>query len=135
MVQVTGGCMCGAVRYEITGDVKRAMNCHCDDCRKNTGAAFATNVFFDCEDVRITAGETAKFTHLSDAGNRKTKEFCPTCGSQLFSSTEGRQVMSVKVGSLEDAGFVKPEGNVYCSRALSYVELSEDIPSYEKMAK
>jgi hypothetical protein len=133
MIKFSGGCMCGAVRYEVSGDLVRMVNCHCDDCRKNTGASFATNVFFNTENVQVTEGKTRSFEHISDAGNRKIKEFCPTCGSQLFSSTIGRPLTSVKVGSIDDASFVKPTANLYCKRALSYSHLSDDLKNFEQM--
>ncbi len=133
MVQVSGGCLCGAIRYEISGEPRRMVNCHCDDCRKNTGAAFATNIMFDEGDVRVTQGETRKFEHVSDAGNTKTKEFCPNCGSQLFSTTAGRPAIVVKVGSMDDAGFVQPTANFYCARALAYADLSGDVTNFDEM--
>jgi hypothetical protein len=133
MVQVSGGCMCGAVRYEISGEPRRMVNCHCDDCRKNTGAAFATNILFDEGDVRVIQGEMCAFEHQSDAGNTKIKQFCPTCGSQLFSTTVGRPAVAVKVGSMDDAGFVQPTANFYCERALSYVDLSGDVTNFDEM--
>jgi len=133
MTKFSGGCLCGAIRYEVSGDIVRMVNCHCDDCRRNTGASFATNIFFNSEDVQVTKGEPRSFEHVSDAGNRKIKEFCPTCGSQLFSSTIGRPLTSVKVGSIEDANFVKPTANLYCKRALSYSHLSDDLKNFQEM--
>ena len=133
MVQFSGGCMCGAIRYAVSGEIVRMVNCHCDDCRKNTGAAFATNLFFDEKDVKVTAGETRSFEHTSDAGNRKIKEFCPTCGSQLFSSTIGRPLKSIKVGSIDDASFVKPTANLYCKRALPFSHIAEETKNFDEM--
>lgn len=133
MVEFSGGCMCGAVRYQVSGDIVRMVNCHCDDCRKITGSAFATNLFFGTDDVEVTKGETRSFEHLSDAGNRKIKEFCGICGSQLFSSTIGRPLTSVKVGSIDDASFVKPSANLYCKRALGFSHLADDTKNFDEM--
>ena len=86
MAGFTGGCLCGAVRYEVRGEPARAANCHCDDCRRATGASFATNIFFREEDVVILKGTTKRFSHKADSGNTMIKEFCPDCGSQLIFS-------------------------------------------------
>ena len=74
MSQYAGGCMCGAVRIEITAAPNRVGICHCLDCRKRQGAIFHTFAVFPIDAVTVT-GETREF---------KTRSFCPTCGSPLF---------------------------------------------------
>ena len=127
MIKFSGGCLCGEVRYEVSGEVLRTLNCHCDDCRKNTGAAFVTNIFINRADLTISQGKVRVFEHVSDAGNPKIKEFCPNCGSQLFGATRGRDTITVKAGSIDDADFVQPEANVFTSKALSFIHLSDDL--------
>ena len=70
MVDFSGGCFCGAVRYTASGDPVRMVNCHCDTCRKITGSAFATNIFMNADDVTVTQGETTVFEHGADSRNR-----------------------------------------------------------------
>ena len=112
----TGGCLCGAIRYETKSDAVRMVNCHCDDCRRVTGASFATNVFVKADDLKVTQGTPGIFKHLAESGNRRVKEFCRDCGSQLFSYGDGRPgLKSVKVGTIDDASFVKPTANLYAS--------------------
>ncbi len=134
MVEFSGGCMCGAVRYEASGDPVRMVNCHCDTCRKITGSAFATNIFMKAEDVTVTQGETTVFEHGADSGNRLNKEFCPTCGSQIFSyRLDGPPLRGIKVGSIDDAGFVQPTANLYATRALHFTHISDDLINYDEM--
>ena len=57
MKKITGECLCGLIKYEIMGKPSRVANCHCDDCRKVTGSAFATNIFFKEDEVNVTSGE------------------------------------------------------------------------------
>lgn len=129
----SGGCLCGAIRYQVKSDPVRVAHCHCDDCRRATGSAFATNIFVKGDDLAITQGAPKSYQHTVDSGNTMTKEFCADCGSQLFGSSSGATGMkSVKVGSIDDAAFVKPEIEVYVSKALPFTHLSEATEHFEK---
>ena len=131
MATHTGGCLCGAIRYEITGDPVRAANCHCDECRKATGASFATVAFFKEEDVKVTQGTPKQFFHPADSCATMTKEFCPDCGSQVLGAGSGSPgIRSVRVGSLDDASFVKPQMDLYTGKALPFSRLSEDTEHF-----
>lgn len=132
MADFTGGCLCGAVRYEVSGEPARIVNCHCDDCRKVTGSAFATNVFFKEDDITILQGATKAFQHTSDAGSTMTKEFCEQCGSQLFGfGSRGVGMKSVKAGSMDDPSAIVPALDIYISRKLPGVVLSDDTEHHE----
>lgn len=125
--------MCGEIRYKVSGPALRVVNCHCDDCRKVTGAAFATNIAVRKEDLTITKGTPKTFSHFSDSGNEKIKDFCPTCGSQLFSSNVSSPTTMVKIGGIDDPSFAKPEVNIYCTRALPFTHISEDLANFDEM--
>lgn len=131
MAKHTGGCLCGEIRYEIDGDPVRVAICHCDECRKATGASFATVAFFKEEDVTVTKGTLKQYFHPADSGNTMTKEFCPNCGSQVLGAGSGSPgVRSVRVGSLDDASFVKPQMELYTGKALPFSKLSDDTDHY-----
>ena len=134
MAQFTGGCLCGAVRYEINGNPVRVAHCHCDDCRKATGSAFATNIFVDEDGVVVTQGKPKSFNHTANSGNTMTKQFCDNCGSQLFGfSSGGSGLKSVKVGSIDDAGFVRPGLNLFLKRAVPFTQIDRSIASFDGM--
>ena len=134
MAKHTGGCLCGMIRYEVTGDPIRAAHCHCDDCRRATGASFATNVFFREVDVKVIQGKVAQFEHTADSGNIMTKQFCANCGSQIFGIGSGSSgIKHVKVGTLDDASFVQPQIEVYTGKALQFTTLSEETEHFEGM--
>jgi hypothetical protein len=134
MSKVTGSCLCSAIRYEIEGEPMRMANCHCDDCRKATGAPYTTNVFYKDTQITLLKGTPKVFEHTSDSGNSMAKEFCGDCGSQIFGTGALRPgIRHVKVGTIDDASFVKPEANLFVPHALSYTHLDEDIPGFEKM--
>ncbi len=133
MAGFKGGCLCGAIRYEVKSDPVRVANCHCDDCRKATGASFATNVFVKEEDVVILQGAPRRFQHTADSGSTMTKEFCADCGSQLFGfGSRGQGIKHVKVGSIDDASFVRPVVDVFVSKALPFIRLPDDTEHFEK---
>lgn len=132
MSKFTGGCLCGAIRYEVNSDPIRVAHCHCDDCRRATGSSFATNVFVNEDDLVVLQGSPRSFQHLSDSGATMTKEFCGDCGAQLFSfGSRGQGVKAVKVGSIDDASFVRPQIEVFVSRALPFTRLSDDTEHFE----
>ena len=134
MVQFTGGCLCGTIRYEVNAEPQRIQNCHCDDCRKVTGSAFASNIFVAEDDVVITQGEPKSFSHAADSGNTMTKEFCANCGSQLFGLGSGRPgIKNIKVGSIDDASFVQPMRNVFVKRALPFTQIDRSLDCFDGM--
>lgn len=133
MEKNTGQCLCGSIQFTLTGTPLIQGNCHCNDCRKATGASFATIVFFKEEDFSIDKGKPVQFEHTVDSGNILTKEFCPNCGSLLFGKNSSRpRVKSIFVGCLDDASFVKPEFNVWTSRALPFTQLDEKVTCFDK---
>ena len=134
MSGLKGGCLCGAITYEVSSDPIDMWNCHCDDCRKVTGASFSTNIIVKFEDLTVTKGTPSTYPHTADNGNIKTYEFCSECGSLLFSNNSGRPEISVvRVGCIDDASFVRPSGNLYCSRALPFTHLAENLDNFEIM--
>ncbi len=133
MAGFKGGCLCGAIRYEVKSDPVRVANCHCDDCRKATGASFATNVFVKADVVVVLQGSPRRFQHTADSGSTMTKEFCADCGSQLFGfGSRGQGIKHVKVGSIDDARFVRPVVDVFVSKALPFIRLPDDTEHFEK---
>ena len=133
MAQFTGGCLCGAVRYEINGDPVRVAHCHCDDCRRATGSSFATNAFFKEDDLVVLQGTTKTYSHTADSGNAMNKEFCPECGSQLFGFGSGNQgIRTVKVGTIDDASAIQPQIEVFVSKALPFPRHPEFTEKFDK---
>ncbi|WP_409432216.1 GFA family protein [Litorimonas sp. RW-G-Af-16] len=133
MPKLTGHCLCGQVSFEADGDIVMQGNCHCTDCQQVSGSAFATLVFVKEDAVTIT-GETKRFEHGVDSGNKLTKDFCTTCGSQMFGGNVGRPGMvALKAGSINEKEHIKPQFNVYASRKLDCVILDDTIPAFDKM--
>lgn len=106
-----GSCLRGAVTFEIEGDFERFFICHCSYCRKDTGSAFASNLFTETSKLKWLAGrELVKSFTL--ASTRHIKSFCSVCGSALPSILEGSMCM-VPAGCIDGAVSTKPEAHIF----------------------
>ena len=133
MTGYTGSCLCEAVKYRVEGEPLRTAQCHCDDCRRATGSTFATNVFFNLESLTVIQGSTKSFEHTADSGNTMTKEFCSICGTQLFGYSSGRPgIKSIKIGTIDDIGNIRPEVEVFTSKALPFTQHTEFTRKFDK---
>ena len=98
---IRGSCLCGAIRYEITGPLSAAIYCHCTQCRKATGSSFATNAAVDAKDFRFVAGEELLSHFESSPG--QFRKFCSGCGSPLVKTYANRpEVVRLRLGTLDD---------------------------------
>ncbi len=99
----SGGCLCGAVRFETSNQPVRAMACHCTACKKRTGAAYGVGVYFKDEDVEITQGELKTYQFNSDTSERWIKgEHCVVCGTTVTWTLEMRPGLRAISGGLFD---------------------------------
>src|SRR5262249_39477954 len=84
MKTITGGCACGAIRYEVTAEPIVTFNCHCRDCQKTTGGAYAPVFYVPANAFKITKGTPKYFGTTSEMIGDNVRGFCPECGSRLF---------------------------------------------------
>src|SRR5512146_3250228 len=102
-----GSCLCGAVRYELDGELGPISCCHCSMCRKAQGSAFATNAPVDAARFRITEGAASLRAYRSSP--EKERVFCATCGSPLYSRHDARpEVVRIRVGTLDGPIAARP---------------------------
>ncbi|MDE2446075.1 MAG: GFA family protein [Alphaproteobacteria bacterium] len=119
MDRVTGGCVCGDVRFEATGKPDRVGICHCTDCRKHHGAPFHASAIYPETAVKVT-GETRHY-----AG----RFFCPRCGSKVFART-GDEV-EVSLGSLDAPDQFKPTYELWTIRREKWLSEFEGMKKYD----
>jgi len=118
--EFTGGCLCGAVRYNSTEQPVMAADCYCEDCRKASGTSHGSHVGISESAVTVT-GTLQSFDKPADSGNVVSRSFCPTCGSAILSTNSGVPGMVfVRASSLDDPEIFKPMMSVYGSRAPSW---------------
>ncbi len=126
-----GGCMCGAVTYEVADNFLYAINCHCSKCRRTTGSAFKPIAGVAVEDFEVTAGTDHLFRHGDPHGIHDMH--CRTCGSLIYSwIAEGGTVkVHVPMGTLMDAPSIRPAIHIFVGSKAPWFEITDDLPQYE----
>jgi len=129
----TGGCLCGAVRYECTADPIFMGNCHCRDCQKASGSGYEAAIGVPAPALKIT-GNVKYHDIKADSGSMVSRGFCPECGSRLFGKTSGMpQLAIVMAGSLDDPKQFQPGMDVYTSSAQPWDHMNPALPKFLKM--
>ena len=114
----TGGCLCGAIRYESSGEPVFALQCHCRDCQRQSGSAFVAAVRVPSAEFRITKGAPKRYVAKSDSGNEITRAFCADCGSPLYVQVSTRlDLVGIRVASFDDPGWFRPEADIFVKSA------------------
>ncbi len=130
--EYAGGCSCGAVRYRAVGEPLWVAHCHCRDCRKSTGAAFATYAGFRTERFAYTAG--APMGYESSPG--VLRKFCGRCGTPLtYESGRWAGEVHVLVCTLDEPSVLTPKGHVYVAEQMPWVHLADGLPRYRTTAR
>ena len=120
---MTGGCLCGAIRYQVDGEPLQVVNCHCSMCRRHSGAAYLTYVAYDRNRVRFVGAPTE---YRSSANVVRTH--CGQCGSPLtFVFDPEPHKIWLTVGSMDDPGAVRPTEHWYTDDRVSWVGLHDDL--------
>lgn len=124
----TGSCLCGAVEYEIRGDIGPGFYCHCSRCRKAGGSAFASNAVVDAGDFVVVKGEDALKTYVADTGLHRA--FCANCGSPIISRREGASQVRVRLGTLDTPIETGPQAHIYVASKAGWWDIRDDLPQY-----
>jgi hypothetical protein len=122
---LSGGCQCGALRYEIRQAPLMVYNCHCTECQKVGGGAFSTPVTVLESGFAFTTGEPRTVEWRSEAGNLRVGFFCGACGTRIAQGqVPSIGVFSVRGGTLDDTSWVEPVGDIWTRSAQPWVELA-----------
>jgi hypothetical protein len=133
MAETKGGCLCGAVRYSAQAEPAFVIVCHCRDCQKFTGSAFATLVAFPKTALGFE-GQAKTFTSTADSGRPIVRQFCPECGSSICElSTSRLELIIINAGTLDDPTSVTPAREIYCDRSLPWVQLGGNMQRFSTM--
>lgn len=121
-------CRCGQLRATTSGEPVRVSVCHCLDCKKRSGSAFAVQARWPAERVTIE-GQSKSWSKLTDSGNRISFHFCPDCGSDVHYAIEGKfaGLVAIPLGAFEDPYFVRPSFSVWEKRKHDWVDVSGDV--------
>lgn len=127
-----GSCLCGAVRYEATGEPQRFLHCHCSRCRKATGTGHASNLFLQPAALKWLSGEEQLRSFKVPEAKRFTNVFCATCGGRLPRLVQGSDAVLVPAGSLDDEPPIKPQSRIFVGSRASWSCDSDALPLHEE---
>ena len=126
---IRGSCLCGAVRYEVTGSFQVMGHCHCSMCRKSNGAAFATWGIINPDQFRWTSG--AELVRGYQSSPERQRCFCGECGSALVSTHAGA-VTEVVVGSVDGDPGARPVEHIFVGSKAPWYEITDALPQHQE---
>ncbi len=124
-----GTCLCGTVRFEVSGPIIRLNLCHCRMCQKAHGAAFAPYVRVNKTDFRFVGGQEQVQTYISSPGI--TRSFCRVCGATLQWIRDAADGLGVAAGVFDSELDLVPSAQFYCVENQAWHALRDDVPKYE----
>ncbi|MEQ8403197.1 MAG: GFA family protein [Roseitalea porphyridii] len=129
-----GSCLCGQVRFEITGDFERFYLCHCQRCRKGTGSAHAANLFAHGATLRWLSGED-HLRRYAVPGTRHTRCFCETCGAPVPRVQQDGTLVVVPAGSLDSPVTIRPDAHIFVAGRADWDHALEQVPQVDTVPK
>jgi len=133
MPEITGGCLCGRVRYTLLGEPTFSGISHCRNCQRYTGSAFEAVVAYPSAAVSVQ-GELKTYNDKGDSGKAVFRRFCPNCGSGIIAEAEMLPGLTiVLVGGFDDPSAYKPTMEIYCSSAQPWVHARGERQQFAKM--
>ena len=131
-MNVTGGCYCGQIRYEVNGLQEAAFQCHCRECQYITGGNTNIVIVFAENDFNYTHGIASTFAR-SDLENSVTRHFCGTCGTGIGTRSPSRpNSMILKVGTLDNPEDYQAQAAIFTCDQQSYHHIPDNIPAFDK---
>jgi len=133
MAEIKGGCLCGAVTYEISGEPMFVGHCACENCQKTTGAGHSSVAAFAETDLK-SRGEVTTYAAKGDSGMATTYAFCPKCGSRLFTRPAAMPgAVIVSLGTMEAGSDLTPSMLIYNKRRRPWDHVDPSMPVFEGM--
>ena len=132
MGTLSGGCACGAIKYETDANPVVMLNCHCRDCQRASGSAYAAVMVVPKAAVRLS-GEPRYHKVIGDSGKAIERGFCPTCGSPVTAKLEREpNVLGLQAGSLDEPSRYKPAMDVFTVSAQPWDHMRSDTKKHPK---
>ncbi len=132
-VPFSGGCACGAIRYECSASPLGMGHCHCRDCQRSSGTGHSSVLVVPAAAVAVTGTPPRSHETRADDGDTVRRGFCPECGSPLFASSGAHpEFLSIKAASLDDPGSFRPTIDAWTSSAQPWDSMSPETLKFEK---
>jgi len=130
--EITGGCLCGAVRYRCRGEPQSMGLCQCERCQRQSGSAFLIAVVFPKDAVSIEGTAPHVYSVVDSSGSALDRHFCPTCGSAVMITLDRYpEIRSMMGGTLDDKTKLKPTFSLWCASAQPWLELPDSIERFD----
>ena len=129
MKKLTGRCLCGTVEYEVTDTFKYSGFCHCSDCRRFSGSAASAMAGIEAEEFRIEKGADAITTYEKSAST--VLAFCRVCGSSLYAVKPKRNMVHLRLGTLNEAPNLAPQFHSYVGSKATWDQICDGLPQFE----
>ena len=127
MTTRTASCRCGQLKVTVTGDPVRVSACHCLNCKKRSGSAFAVQARWPAEQGTVE-GQSKSWVIVADSGNPGTFQFCPECGSDVHYEIKGKfdGLIAIPLGAFDDPYFASPKFSVWEERKNDWIDIVGD---------
>ncbi len=129
-----GSCLCGTVKYEVSGEPTRFYHCHCTRCRKATGTGHASNLFLQPGTLAWTSGEDQIRSFKVPEAKRFTNQFCVTCGSRLPRQAAGTDIVMIPAGSLDTEAPIPPQARIFAGSRSQWSCAGDQVPVFPEYA-
>jgi len=126
---LTGKCLCGSVEYAVEDSFSYALNCHCSNCRRATGAAFKPFAGIEREKLTVTRGADSLLIY-GDARAHDAR--CAKCGSLLYSLVRDGRFVHVTLGTLVDGPSIRPSAHIFVGSKAPWYTISDGLPQHEE---
>lgn len=127
-----GSCLCGAVTYEVEGELGPIMFCHCGRCRKANGAAFLAATLISTDSLRLLTGQAALVKFASSPGVYRV--FCGRCASPIFSKRDATpETVRLRLGTLDTPVTGKPTAHIFVEDKAEWFDICDDAPQYAEL--
>ena len=126
---ITGSCLCGKVKYEVSGKVGDIVHCHCQTCRKAHGSAFSSVASVSEHEFNLLSEEPLSYFESSKGKNRY---FCSTCGTQIYAKRDGAEHIVLRLGSLDDAPSSKEKSHIWVSQKATWYSINSNLPEHQE---
>jgi hypothetical protein len=129
--RLEGGCSCGRVRYRLTSEPLITHCCHCLNCQRQSGSAFAINILIEADRVEILAGEPQRVDAPRDDGSAQRIFRCPACQVAVYSEYSRPDVRFVRAGTLDDPSRAAPDVHIFTRSKRDWIALPDSVPAYD----
>ena len=126
---LSGGCLCGAVRYTVADEFDYALNCHCSNCRRTTGSAFKPFAGIPRHKLWLNQGDDDLLIHGDEGGH---DAHCRRCGSLLYSVVRDGAYVHLAMGTLRDDPTIRPTAHIFVGSKAPWFEITDALPQYQE---